>query len=70
MPLDEDSNNEPIYVYVDPYVEMNLGLWFLFAGATVFLALRLYFKLTRRHQLWWDDGILLLSWVSAPCLST
>lgn len=64
MASDTDSSDEPIYVFVDPSLEMNLGLWLLFAGATVFLALRLYFKTTRRHQLWWDDYILLVSWVS------
>lgn len=63
MSSDVDSSDEPVYVFVDPFLEMNLGLWFLFGGATIFLAARLYFKSTRRHQLWWDDYILLLSWV-------
>ena len=38
--------------------------WFvtLFCGA--FLGLRIYAKLSRRQGLWWDDYILILSWVS------
>lgn len=55
--------DEPVYVFLDPWLELNLGLWFLFAGATLFLVLRIYFKITRRHRLWWDDYILLVCWV-------
>lgn len=50
--------------YVNPQVELNAGLWSLFAGATVFLFLRLYCKLTRRHGLWYDDYVLIVAWVS------
>lgn len=50
--------------YVDPQKELNAGLWTLFAGASVFLGLRLYCKITRRHGLWYDDYILILAWVS------
>jgi hypothetical protein len=53
--------------FVDPSVQLNAGLWTLFAGATVFLGLRLYIKITRRHGLWWDDHILIVSWVSPTC---
>ena len=70
MSSSDDSSDEPIVKFVNPYVEMNIGLWFLFVGATVFLALRIYFKSTRRHPLWWDDYILLVCWVSnanLPC---
>ncbi|KAH7380436.1 hypothetical protein DE146DRAFT_624766 [Phaeosphaeria sp. MPI-PUGE-AT-0046c] len=48
--------------YVDPSVQLNTGLWTLFAGATIFLALRVWIKITRRHGLWYDDYILLISW--------
>ncbi|KAL5373774.1 hypothetical protein DPSP01_012466 [Paraphaeosphaeria sporulosa] len=48
--------------YVNPEKELNAGLWSLFAGATVFLGLRLYCKITRRHGLWYDDYILILAW--------
>lgn len=51
--------------YIDPTVQLNVGLWTLFAGATVFLALRIWIKITRRHGLWYDDHILLISWVSS-----
>lgn len=50
--------------YVNPEKELNAGLWTLFAGATVFLGLRIWIKLTRRHGLWYDDYILIISWVS------
>lgn len=58
---DEDG---PVHGYVSPYAELNGGLWTLFAGATVFLALRLWVKVTQRHGLWYDDHILIVSWVS------
>ena len=61
--VDSDYNGE-VHTFVDPSLEMNLGLWFLFAGATIFLALRLYCKAIRRNPLWYDDYILLASWVS------
>jgi hypothetical protein len=54
-----------MHEYVDPSVELNLGLWGLFAGASAFLALRIWIKITRRHGLWYDDYILLASWVCA-----
>ena len=37
--------------------------WALTAAATVFLALRVYCKQCRHRGLWWDDYILLVSWV-------
>ncbi|KAJ4343437.1 hypothetical protein N0V87_000202 [Didymella glomerata] len=51
------------HTYVNPEVPLNLGLWFLYAGATFFLALRVWIKVTRRHGLWWDDWILLVTWI-------
>lgn len=50
-------------VLVDPTNEVNAGLWTLFAVTTLFLAARLWCKITRRHGLWWDDHILIFSWV-------
>ncbi|EMD90589.1 hypothetical protein COCC4DRAFT_127789 [Bipolaris maydis ATCC 48331] len=55
-------NDDAQHGYVDPEVQLNVGLWTLFAGATAFLALRIWIKVTRRHGLWWDDHILLISW--------
>ncbi|KAF1849484.1 uncharacterized protein K460DRAFT_376104 [Cucurbitaria berberidis CBS 394.84] len=56
-----NDNSSP--KYVDPSVQLNAGLWSLFAGATIFLALRVWIKVTRGHGLWWDDHILLVTWV-------
>ncbi|KAF6803662.1 hypothetical protein CSOJ01_10738 [Colletotrichum sojae] len=37
--------------------------WFLCFFCGTFLALRLYAKLSRGQKLWWDDWILIFSWV-------
>lgn len=50
--------------YISPEKEVNAGLWTLFAGASVFLGLRIWCKYTRRNGLWYDDYVLILSWVS------
>ncbi|KAH8722759.1 hypothetical protein GQ44DRAFT_711586 [Phaeosphaeriaceae sp. PMI808] len=57
------KHNKAKHSYVNPTVQLNAGLWSLFAGATAFLGLRIWIKLTRRHGLWWDDYILLLCWL-------
>ncbi|KXS96012.1 hypothetical protein AC578_3915 [Pseudocercospora eumusae] len=49
--------------YVDPQKELNVGLWTLWAGATAFLAARIWSKCTRRHGLWYDDYVLLIAWL-------
>jgi len=58
-PRDADG---AVHDYINPTVQLNVGLWTLFAGATGFLALRIWVKTTRRRGLWYDDHILLLSW--------
>jgi len=58
------SRRDDDVVYISPEKEVNIGLWILFAGATIFLGLRLWCKFTRRTGLWYDDYILMLSWVS------
>lgn len=50
--------------YYDPARELYAGLWSLFTAATVFLALRVWVKISRRHGLWYDDYLLILCWVS------
>lgn len=50
--------------YYNPAAQIYAGLWTLIAGATVFLGLRLWCKLTRRHGLWYDDYVLICSYVS------
>jgi hypothetical protein len=57
------KHDDSAHGYVDPSVRLNVGLWTLFAGASAFLALRVWIKVTRRHGLWYDDHILLISWV-------
>lgn len=51
--------------YISPVKEVNFGLWTLFIGATVFLGLRLWCKISRKHSMWFDDYILIASWVHA-----
>ncbi|ROW00337.1 hypothetical protein VMCG_07328 [Cytospora schulzeri] len=50
------------YHYYNPAGQIYAGLWCLWAGATMFLAMRVWCKVTRRHGLWYDDYILILSW--------
>ncbi|KAF2789733.1 hypothetical protein K505DRAFT_216811, partial [Melanomma pulvis-pyrius CBS 109.77] len=57
------SHDDSDHVYVNPEKELNAGLWTLFAGASAFLAVRIWIKITRRHGLWYDDYILLVSWL-------
>ncbi|KAH8660605.1 hypothetical protein BX600DRAFT_438816 [Xylariales sp. PMI_506] len=56
------SDDKQIFYYVSPWAVTNAGLWSLFAGATVFLALRIWCKITRRFGLWYDDYVLIFSW--------
>ncbi|TKX20391.1 hypothetical protein C1H76_7427 [Elsinoe australis] len=61
VPRNHDAGQS--HGYVNPEVQLNLGIWFLYAGATAFLSLRIWIKITRRHGLWWDDWILLVTWI-------
>lgn len=38
--------------------------WSLLALASIALGLRVHCKWTSGRRLWWDDGILIASWVS------
>lgn len=58
FPRDDDD-----VVYYNPAGEIYTGLWILFAASTVFLGLRLWCKLTRRHGLWYDDYVLLTAYL-------
>lgn len=53
----------PEMQFVDPSSQVNWGIWTLFVGATAFLTLRVWSKMHRRHGLWWDDHILIASWL-------
>lgn len=44
--------------------QINVTIWFLTALSASFLALRVYCKFLRHRGLWWDDYLLILSWVS------
>ncbi|KAL5119843.1 hypothetical protein ACEQ8H_002204 [Pleosporales sp. CAS-2024a] len=57
------KDDAPPVHYVNPTVQLNVGLWTLFAGASVFLALRIWVKITRRHGIWYDDHILIATWM-------
>ncbi len=41
------------------------SIWALAGIATAFLCLRLFCRILKRKALWWDDAILIASWVSA-----
>lgn len=42
---------------------INVVVWIIAFVSTAFLGLRMYCKLSRRINLWWDDHFLLASWV-------
>jgi hypothetical protein len=44
---------------------LNIAVWILTGAALVFLALRLYCKLSIRRGLWWDDYVLIAAGVSS-----
>lgn len=43
--------------------QMLISTWVLVGLSFVFLALRLFSKFKIRRGLWWDDYVLVLSWV-------
>lgn len=65
MMLSPRTHDDSGHGFINPEKELNAGLWSLFAGATAFLVARIWVKVTRRHGLWYDDYILLISWVRA-----
>lgn len=56
-----NHNGQPGNANLGPY--LNCVVWSLAALSTLFLGLRVYSKLIRRRQLWWDDYFLIASWV-------
>jgi len=44
-------------------IKMNVVSWSLQIFASLFVALRVYCKFTRKRGLWWDDYILLAAWI-------
>jgi hypothetical protein len=39
------------------------SIWSLAGVASAFLCLRIYCRMLKSRQLWWDDAILIASWV-------
>ncbi|KAK0612021.1 hypothetical protein B0T14DRAFT_439154 [Immersiella caudata] len=44
--------------------QVNFVIWLLTALSAAFLALRVYCKFLRHRGLWWDDYVLIASWIS------
>lgn len=57
QPVDDGLSHE------DLGPQLNLIFWLLTGLAFVFLVLRLYCKFHRGRKLWWDDHLLIASWV-------
>lgn len=49
--------------------KVNIVVWLLIGLSSVFLVLRVFCKFRTHRGLWWDDHILIISWVRAPILS-
>lgn len=45
--------------------KVQIVIWLLIALSGLFLALRVYCKFLRHRGLWWDDNLLIASWVSS-----
>jgi len=48
--------------------KINVAIWIMIGFSTTFLALRIYCKFLRHNGLWWDDYVLIASWVRKPPL--
>lgn len=64
LPIFARKDKEEVHDFISPWVELNFGLWSLFAAATILLTCRIWIKIVRRYGLWYDDYILVVSWVS------
>jgi len=53
----------PFLDHDDQGPRLNIVIWLLQSLATLFLALRIYCKWSQRRGLWWDDYILVATWV-------
>jgi hypothetical protein len=49
--------------------QLNLVFWLLTSLSFIFLCLRLYCKIYRGRNLWWDDHFLVAAWVRSPPLN-
>ena len=48
---------------------VSIVVWLLIGLSSVFIALRVFCKFKTHRGLWWDDHILIISWVCTPILS-
>lgn len=58
--------------HVDYGPQLNIVFWLLCVLSGIFLGLRVYCKVYRGRKMWWDDYVLIASWVGAtapPCMS-
>ncbi|KAK0668070.1 hypothetical protein QBC41DRAFT_252882 [Cercophora samala] len=60
-PPAEGSTSEP---FEDYSPVLNFVIWVLTGYATIFISLRLWGKHHRGRRLWWDDYLLIASWVA------
>lgn len=51
------------FPHTDYGPQLNYGIWLLTGLSAGFLGLRVYCKFLRHRGLWWDDHILIASWV-------
>ncbi|KAK4203218.1 hypothetical protein QBC40DRAFT_29529 [Triangularia verruculosa] len=49
---------------VDYGQQINFTIWLLTSLSAAFLALRVYSKFLRHRGLWWDDHVLIASWIA------
>ena len=64
LPVVAPRDDSPSSGEVPNYAgRMLWAIWSFTVGASVFLALRVYCKLTRNRGLWWDDNFLIAAWV-------
>ncbi|KAB5513184.1 hypothetical protein GE09DRAFT_636844 [Coniochaeta sp. 2T2.1] len=50
--------------------QLNLMNWPLVAISALFLSLRIFLKVRQRRPLWWDDYVLIVSWLALLLYST
>lgn len=63
-----DNANDSSLPHDDLGPQLNAVFWTLTSLSFLFMALRLYCKYLRGRRLWWDDYVLIASWV-ALCVS-
>lgn len=58
------NGDSPQIAYDSLGGQINIAVWCLAAASLVFVVGRLLCKLWRGTRLWWDDWVLMTSWVS------